>query len=162
MKNLHSRIFKHLFTFLYTPNIPLELKVIIVRLLTQILQEKGLAPNDIRSSDPMQMREMMASEMFQLLQQVEVEQSPIRFSSPYLQSLAELMVEMKRSSQSLFPSGGNFSHAAFDNLIELSNVLPNSGEKSLRFSAYLLSEAKKTVQPIEEQVMVFFLKVQLN
>lgn len=155
---MHSRIFKSLFNFLYTQNVPVELKVICLRVLTQILQEKGLPANDIRSSDPMQMRDTMASEMSQLL--VSAQKSPVTLSSPYLQSLVELMVEMKRSlqSSSLFSlnevkTSSLSNPSSFENLLELSSLLPGIKEKNcLKLPNSFLMEASKHLQSTEEQV----------
>eukprot|EP01114_Cavostelium_apophysatum_P014886 TRINITY_DN3963_c0_g1_i3.p1 TRINITY_DN3963_c0_g1~~TRINITY_DN3963_c0_g1_i3.p1 ORF type:complete len:4002 (+),score=1092.69 TRINITY_DN3963_c0_g1_i3:116-12121(+) len=142
VKDLHFRVFKLLFNYLYSESpkgsLPVQLRVVILRMLTRILQAKGLPADDIRNSDPMRIRDTLLQEMEGLLKST----PRADLSSPYLQSLVELMVEMRRSliGQSLTKSSPTKMNSAllfdkknpsvyprdmtlFDQLAELNSVI---------------------------------------
>jgi hypothetical protein len=89
--DLPTRTFKALFLYLYAAQVPVTQRVVVIRLLTTILQKAGLPEENIRSSDPRKMRETLRREMDDLLKTT----SKQNLSSPYLQSLVELMTEVR-------------------------------------------------------------------
>eukprot|EP01119_Soliformovum_irregulare_P002830 TRINITY_DN1308_c1_g1_i2.p1 TRINITY_DN1308_c1_g1~~TRINITY_DN1308_c1_g1_i2.p1 ORF type:complete len:2755 (-),score=1130.06 TRINITY_DN1308_c1_g1_i2:303-7640(-) len=142
IKNFFSRTFKTLFHYLYTFNLPVSLKVIIVRMLTRILGVSGIQPDDVRSSDPRKMRETMKQEMETLITST----SRDELSSPYLQSLAELMVEMRRNMGNSveIPPSGYRNMSLFDKLFEASQLVRCFNLK-MSLPIHLITEAVRNV-----------------
>jgi hypothetical protein len=89
------QIFKAIFEYLYSSNIPVSLKVILLRLLSKLLQSKASAVDNeqIRKSDPQRMRDVLKSELDSLLK----ESNRSTLTSTYIQALSELIVNMKKA-----------------------------------------------------------------
>lgn len=165
-------IFKKLFNYLYAFDIPIPLKVMVMRLMTGVLQVAGLPPDNIRSSDPMRMRDTMKEEMEQLFKPIESlsqekkDMASVQSSSPYLQTLVELMAEIHTGLRNREKSEANEephevgypkSIKLFDTVLEFLSIIDCYKAKN-QFPFPLIYEGWKHLDQKIETVTILFLR----